>query len=482
MSSCLRRLVRAWLGVVVFGAACVVWSSPAAAQAPKPPDWKALEAETLRHFQALLRFDTSNPPGNEYLVTDYLKGVLEKEGIPVEIVASDPKRPNLIARLKGSGKKPPLLYMGHSDVVTVDPKKWQFPPFSATRDGGYIYGRGSLDDKPHVVAGLMSLLTMKRQGVALDRDVIFLVEAGEEGSSGVGIGYVVQEHYPKIDAEYCFAEGGNVTRVASQVKFAAIQAQEKVGRGMELVATGPSGHGSAPLAGMAVVELSKAIAALAAWRQPFLFNNTSREFFRLMATVSSPADAARYRAVLGDDAAAAAAAHDAFQRNEPRYASMLHTSISPTIISGGYRSNVIPSEAKATLDVRMVPEEDPAAFLAAVQKVINNPAVTVRYTSNTARPIPAPAKLDSEAFKAIQSAATRNYDATTIPMMGTGATDMAQVRVKGQQCFGIGPAADLEDAAKGFAAHSDQERILEAEIYRFVQFSYEILYDLARPR
>ncbi len=201
-----------------------------------------------------------------------------------------------------------------------------------------------------------------------------------------------------------------------------------------------------------------------------------------MSGVTSPEDAARYRAVLGDDPAAAAAAHDAFQRNEPRYASMLHTSISPTIISGGYRSNVIPSEAKATLDVRMVPEEDPAEFLAQVQKVINNPAVTVRYTSNTARPIPAPARLDSDAFYAIQSAATRNYDAVAIPMMGTGATDMAQVRVKGQQCFGIGPAADLEDAPKGFAAHSDQERILEAEIYRFVQFSYEILYDLARPR
>ena len=370
--------------------------------------------------------------------------------------------------------------MGHSDVVTVDPKKWTFPPFSATRDGGYIYGRGSLDDKPHVVAGLMTLLTLKRLNVPLDRDVIFLVEAGEEGSTGVGIGYVVAEHYPLIDAEYCFAEGGNVTRVGGQVKFAAVQAQEKVSRGIELTAAGPSGHGSAPLSGMAIVELSKAIAALGSWRVPFLFNDTTREFFRLMATVSAPEDAARYRAVLGADAASAAVAHDAFQKNEPRYASMLHTSISPTIISGGYRSNVIPSEAKATLDVRMMPEEDPAAFLAAVQRVINNPAVTAKYSSNTSRPVPPPAKLDSEAFRVIRSAVARNYDAVAIPMMGTGATDMAQIRNKGAQCFGIGPASDLEDAAKGYAAHSDQERILEAEVYRFVRFSYEVVYDLAR--
>jgi acetylornithine deacetylase/succinyl-diaminopimelate desuccinylase-like protein len=248
-----------------------------------------------------------------------------------------------------------------------------------------------------------------------------------------------------------------------------------------LTATGPSGHGSAPLQGNAIVELSKAVAALGTWRVPFLFNDTTREFFRLMATVASPEDARRYRAVLGSDPAAAAAAHDSFQKNEPRYASMLHTSISPTIVTGGYRSNVIPSEARATLDVRMMPEQDPAAFLEAARKVVDNPAVTLAYASSTtSRPVPPPARLDSEAFKVIQSAVARNYDAVAIPMMGTGATDMAQVRNRGAQCFGIGPASDLEDAPKGFGAHSDQERILEAELQRFVRFSYEIVYDLVR--
>ena len=131
----------------------------------REPEWARLESETLQHFQDILRLDTSNPPGNESAVVDYLATVFTKEGIPFQTFALDPKRANLVARLKGTGKKRPVLIMGHTDVVTVDAKKWTFPPFSATRDGGYIYGRGSLDDKPHVVAGLMTLLDVERPEV-----------------------------------------------------------------------------------------------------------------------------------------------------------------------------------------------------------------------------------------------------------------------------------------------------------------------------
>ena len=135
----------------------------------------------MRHYQAVLRLDTRNPPGNEVVVAEYVKGVLDKEGIPATIVGSDPKRPNLIARLKGNGKKRPLLIMGHSDTVTTDEKKWTHPPLSATRDGGYVYGRGTIDDKDNLTAALMTMLLLKRLNVPLDRDVIFVSEAGEEG-------------------------------------------------------------------------------------------------------------------------------------------------------------------------------------------------------------------------------------------------------------------------------------------------------------
>src|SRR5260370_165890 len=166
----------------------------------------------MRHYEALPRMDTSNPPGNEHLAAEYIKQVLDKEGIPAQIFALDPNRSSVVGRLKGSGKKRPLLVMGHTDVVTVDASKWKFPPFSATRDGGYVYGRGTVDDKDNATAGLMTMLLLKRLNVPLDRDVIFLAEAGEEGTSTVGIQFLAREHFPEIESEYCLAEGGNVTR------------------------------------------------------------------------------------------------------------------------------------------------------------------------------------------------------------------------------------------------------------------------------
>jgi acetylornithine deacetylase/succinyl-diaminopimelate desuccinylase-like protein len=203
-----------------------------------------------------------------------------------------------------------------------------------------------------------------------------------------------------------------------------------------------------------------------------------------MADVSPPEAAARYRAIIGTDPVAARAADDYFAEHEPTYASMLRTSISPTMFNAGYRINVIPSEAKATLDVRMVPDEDPDQFMEEVRRVIDDPTVTPTYVTDPGllRPAAPLAQLDSEAFRTIQSAVARDYDTVTIPMMGTGATDMAQVRGLGLQCYGIGPAADVEDGPKGFGAHSDQERILEPELHRFVKFSWDVVVGLARTR
>ena len=211
------------------------------------------------------------------------------------MVAQDPARANIIARLKGNGSKKPLLIMGHSDVVRVDPAKWTFPPFSATRQGGYVYGRGTLDDKSDLLATMMTMLMLKRQKTPLDRDVIFVSEAGEEGSTGPGIQYLVNEHWSDIDAEFCLAEAGGVRLKNGQARYALIETTEKQPRAARLVAKGISGHGSRPLRTNAVVHLAKAVETIAAWDPPMRFNDTTRFYFEKMAAVSSPEEAARFK-------------------------------------------------------------------------------------------------------------------------------------------------------------------------------------------
>jgi acetylornithine deacetylase/succinyl-diaminopimelate desuccinylase-like protein len=441
------------------------------------PDWSKINDEAMRHFQALVRIDSSDPPGNETRVAEYVKKTLEAEGIPVMMVAKDPARADIIARIKGNGSKRPLLIMGHSDVVRVDPAKWTFPPFSATRRDGYVYGRGTLDDKSDLQAALMTMLMLKRQKTPLDRDVIFVSEAGEEASTGPGIEYLVNEHWSDIDAEFCLAESGGVRLKNGKAEYALVETTEKQPKGAKLVAHGPSGHGSRPLRTNAIVHLAKAVETIAAWDPPMRFNDTTRDYFEKMATVVNPEDAARFKGLF--DSQKAPAVREYLAEHDPISYSMLHTSISPNIIQGGYQVNVIPSQAEATLDIRALPDENIAAFYDLIRKVINDPAVEVVPNHGNERPGAAPSRMDTDAYRAIAAAYKNIYGVITIPVMSTGATDMAFLRAKGVQCYGVGAMVDEEDAPKGFGPHSDQERILEQAVYKHVQFFWEAVNAIA---
>lgn len=443
------------------------------------PDWATVETETMEHFRALLQFDTSDPPGRELPLAEYLRDVLAAEGISVEMLALNPERPNVVARLTGNGSKEPLLIMAHTDVVNVDPDKWTFPPFSATVDGGYVYGRGAVDDKDNLAAALMVMLELKRQNVQLDRDVIFLAESGEEGATEFGIEFMVQEHFDKIEAEFCLAEGGSVARVNREVQYASIQTVEKIPYRIDLVATGVAGHGSVPLQTNAVTRLAKAVAAIADWRSPIRLNETTAAYFERLASISPSADAERYLNVL--DPNLASEVDEYFLANEPRHASMLRSSLSPNLFEAGYRINVIPSEARASVDFRALPDENIPEFLEEVRRVVNDPAVEVNLGVRNTRPR-GETRLDTAAFSTIESAIDKHYGVLTLPTMSTGATDMAYLREKGVQCYGIGPATDTEDAALGFGAHSDQERLLISELHRFVRFNWDVVIELAASR
>ncbi len=440
-------------------------------------DWAKANDELLRHFQALIRIDTADPPGNETRAVNYVKGVLEAEGIPVTVAAKDPARANLIARLKGNGSKRPLLLMGHTDTVQVDPSKWIFPPFSAARDNGYIYGRGTLDNKWQVAAGMMTMLLLKRGNVALDRDIIFVAEAGEEAATAPGIEYLVNERWPEIEAEACLAESGGVRRENGQVRYALVQTGEKMPKGARLAAKGPGGHGSRPMRTSAILHLSQAVEKIALWDPPMRLNDTTRTYFEKLASLGTPEEAARYNGLF--DPAKAPAVREYLAEHDPGNYSMLHTSISPDIISGGFQINVIPSQAEATLDIRALPDENMPAFYDLMRKVINDPTVELIPESKNERPGAPPSRLDTDIYRAIESANRRVFQVPTVPTMSTGATDMAFLRAKGMQCYGVGSITDAEDAIKGFAAHSDQERTLEDSLYKFLQFQWEVLSSVA---
>jgi acetylornithine deacetylase/succinyl-diaminopimelate desuccinylase-like protein len=458
----------------LFVFALLAWALTSSAQTP---EWSKINDEALRHFQALVQIDSTDPPGNETRVAEYVKKTLEADGIPVMMVAKDPARANIIARLKGNGSKRPLLIMGHSDTVRVDPAKWTFPPFSATRQGGYVYGRGTLDDKSDLLAAMMTMLMLKRRSTPLDRDVIFVSEVGEEASTGPGIEYLVNEHWNDIDAEFCLAESGGVRLKNSQARYALVETTEKQPKGARLIAKGPAGHGSRPLRSNAVVHLAKAVETIAAWDPPMRFNDTTRYYFEKMATVSSPEEAARFKGLF--DSQKAPAVREYLAEHDPISYSMLHTSISPNIIKGGYQVNVIPSEAEATLDIRALPDENIAAFYETMRKVINDPSVELVPETANQRPGAPPSKLDSDAYRAVEAAYKSIYGVITIPVMSTGATDMAFLRAKGVECYGVGAMVDEEDAPKGYGPHSDQERILEQAVYKHVQFFWQAVNSIA---
>jgi len=460
-----------------------VFAATLAAQVPAI-DWEQQRPEILRHYRALLQIDTSSPPGNETRAVEYLKKVLEAEGIPTKTFALDPSRANLVARLKGNGSKRPLLILAHTDVVGVQREKWPVDPFGAVMKDGYVWGRGSADDRPVVVANLMTMLWLKRNAAKLDRDVIFLAESGEEADPiGVGMNFMVNQHLDEIEAEFALTEGGGATLEkgagGERVTVVNIGTAEKVPARVRLVANGTSGHGSVPRLDNALIHLGAAVEKVGRWETPMRLNDTTRTYFEKLATISTPEAAARYNGLL--DPKRSAAIQHYLAENEPGSYSMLRTSVVPTMLKAGTGPNVIPSQAEATLDIRALPDEDISKFYAEMQKVIGDPAVKIVPIPAT-RPASPASRLDTEMYRILERTAQKMYpNVTVLPSMSTGASDMAQLRAKGIQSYGLGPATTPEDRTN-FGAHSDVERMPEASVYKFVEFVWTAVTEVAAPK
>jgi acetylornithine deacetylase/succinyl-diaminopimelate desuccinylase-like protein len=440
-------------------------------------DWDAVGEETLQHLSELVKIDTSNPPGNETSAAKYVEAILAADGIASQLYALDPDRANLVARIRGNGSKRPILIMGHTDVVGVQAARWTERPFSGLRKDGWVYGRGTLDDKDSVAAGMMVMIMLKRYGVELDRDIIFLAESGEEGTPDVGINFMVEKHWDAIDAEFCLAEGGGGILEEQGVTVVGVQTTEKMPRRVTLIARGTAGHGSVPRTDNAVAAIARAVARADAWHTEMRLNGTTEVYFDRLATISEPEDAFRYQNLDNPEETDAIQQH--FLENFPYHYSVLRTSVVPTIIDAGFRKNVIPSEATAMLDIRMLPDEDVEAFYAQLAEVIDDPNVEI-VPENIYRPVAPPSGLDNALFESIERAAGEIYpDAIVLPTMSTGATDMSQVRAKGVPAYGIGPIRSIAELNSGNGAHSDNERVSEDAMKDFLRFLWMTVIDVA---
>lgn len=440
-------------------------------------DWDAVGEEALDHLSALIRINTTNPPGNETRAAEYVKQVLAEADIESELFWLEPERASLVARIRGNGSKKPILFMGHTDVVGVQADRWLEDPFGGIRKDGWVYGRGSLDDKDSVTAGMMLLILLKRQGVALDRDVIFLAEAGEEGTPEFGINYLVEHHWDKIAAEFALAEGGGGRIDDGHAHIVTVQTTEKMPRRVTLVARGMAGHGSVPQIDNAVSILARAIARADAWQTEMRLNETTETYFERLAAISSPEDAFRYRNVANPEYSAEIQQY--LLENDPYLYSQLRTSVVPTVVTGGFRNNVIPSEASAWLDIRMLPDEDVDGFYRRLASVIDDPRVEI-VPERIYRPAAPPSGIDNEMFQALERVAAIVYpQATVLPTMSTGATDMAQLRAKGVPAYGIGPLRTFEEQNSGNGAHSDNERVSEEAFLDFLRFVWLTVVDVA---
>ncbi len=432
---------------------CLVASgvSCGAQQSAVLPPAKAA-AETDGFLRDLIRIDTQDPPGNESKVASFIAGIFKRAGIPYEILEPVPGRASIVARLKGDGAQRPVLMLAHEDVVSVDRAHWTVDPFAAEVRDGTLYGRGASDDKGPLAAHIETMLQLHRSGQTFSRDIIFLAEASEETSSAAGMQTIVNRYWNKIACEFAVNEGGAAEVTNGKVLYFGVATGEKLPRGVRLVATGQSGHASVPVLNNAVTHLAQAVARLGSWETPMRTNETTREFFSRLATIAPPDQAALFRNL--DDPAAQRTLH----ARMPELYSMLHTTVVPTILEGGFTSNVIPSDAEAVIDIRALPDENMAAFYSRMKQVIDDPSVRIVPEDLTDNMPAAPSSsLHTGMFAALEAAQKKLLPgAITIPMMTTGATDSAFLRAKGVNAYGIRIPRTF---AENEGVHGNDERI-----------------------
>ena len=440
-----------------------------------------MSAETVSRLQAIIRFDTTNPPGNELPLALYLESVLRDEGIETTLFKPVENRAVLVGRLRGNGAKRPVILLAHMDVVGVERNRWSVDPFAGEIKDGYLYGRGAIDDKGMLAANLMSMLLLKRglsqDAGTLSRDVVFLATSDEEAGGEWGMGWLVKHHPEVLDAEFALNEGGRTRIIEGGQRYLAVQSAEKVSHVVTVTAHGSAGHAAIPLPDNAIFRLSRALETLSRYAEPVMLTEITRKFFAQLADVwpTEVERKAMIDLVSADPKRAESGAKVLSQ--VPVFNAVLRNGISPSVIEGGKQFNVIPASAGAVLNVRTLPGHSIDKVVNRLRAVVTEPGVTIEVTHRGEEgPASDPG---SEMFTAIAQAAHElDPKIAVVPYLSTGVTDSARLRRLGVKAYGVLPFPMLQ--ADEERMHGSDERVPLDSLHFGTQLIYGAISRIAR--
>ena len=439
----------------------------------RPVDWTTLQREAVELLRQYLRIDTSNPPGNELATARFLKAFLEKEGIEATILDTaelGAGRANLYARLKGNGSKRAIALVQHMDVVPVTPAYWTVPSFGGDVKDGFIYGRGALDMKGQGIAHLMALVALKRSGVPLTRDIVFVANADEELGSTGGIVFVDKHADLLKDVEYLFTEGGANVYRNGKLEYYSVGVAEKRTFWQRLTVKGTPSHGSRPTRANPVPRLVAALDRIAKYETPLHVTPGVEKFFHDISRNYSGEQNAWLFDVKG--ALAQPRARE-WILSDVYWNAILRNTISLTGLAGSNKTNVIPAEASAEIDIRLLPDQSPDSVLATLKRIVGDTAVHFQTLLQPKPPFESP--VNTALFRAVERAAKeRDPNVFVTSSMMTGATDRPSYRKLGIIAYGLDPFR-VEAADEQRGVHGNDERLSVDNVGFGVRFLYDIL-------
>jgi len=436
-------------------------------------DWKQVGDEATAMLRDYIRIDTSNPPGGEIAAARFFAEHFERAGIEHRILESEPERASIIAWLPGRGDGKPIVLLNHLDTVPADPAAWSHPPHGAVVDEGYLYGRGALDCKGLAVMEAAAMIALARSGERLGRDVIFLGTAEEETGGKLGAGWFAENHLELLrGAEFMINEGGHGRRLDDGALVYEVSPVEKTPLWLRLTAQGPAGHGSTPQGSPAVERLVRALEKVRTRVRDIRVTPEVDAYYKALAE-RQPADlAARYRDL-------ATALEDASFREtflgRPEDAALVQSTISITVLQGSEKTNVVPPDAKAEIDCRLLPGETPEQFLATLRALIDDEDIDIEVLLSFP---PAASSTDTALYRAIERVAAAE-GAAVVPVVLRGFTDSHYFRENGITVYGFVPAIVTDTDVRRM--HGIDERIPVAELGPGTRRLVHILRELDAP-